>query len=64
MKLVKFVIYEIAVPLAHIFQRCIETGVFQKNLRKVGLYRYLNVVILVTVTIIGPLPSSIPFQKF
>jgi hypothetical protein len=28
MKIIKFVIYEISVPLAHIFQRSIETGVF------------------------------------
>jgi hypothetical protein len=31
MKLVKFVIYEIAVPLAHIFQLSIETGIFPEN---------------------------------
>jgi hypothetical protein len=34
MKLVKFVIYEIAVPLAHIFQRSIETGVFPEKFKK------------------------------
>jgi hypothetical protein len=34
MKLVKFVIYEIAVPLAHIFQRSIETGIFPEKFKK------------------------------
>jgi hypothetical protein len=34
MKLVKFVIYEIAVPLAHIFQLSIETGIFPERFKK------------------------------
>jgi sarcosine oxidase/L-pipecolate oxidase len=34
MKLVKFIIYEIAVPLAHIFQLSIETGIFPEKFKK------------------------------
>jgi hypothetical protein len=34
MKLVKFVIYKIAVPLAHIFQLSIETGIFPEKFKK------------------------------
>jgi hypothetical protein len=42
MKLVKFVAYEISVPLAHIFQLSIESGVFPdkfKTSRVVPIYK-------------------------
>jgi hypothetical protein len=42
MKLIKFVAYEICVPLAHIFQLSIETGIFPDKFKATRVVPILN----------------------
>ncbi len=61
--LIKKIAIKVSVPLAHIFNLSLTTGIFPSNLKLVKLYQSIWQVTLNCVTIINPYPYLARFSK-
>jgi hypothetical protein len=66
LKFLKAVIYDISVPLAHIFKLSLENGIFPEKLKYtvVGLSQFLRLEMLGHATIIDLFPWFLHYRKF